>query len=243
MTISGLCSGALRGFRRSLRRRGFWKTIPFLLYRSLRAFGYRRPPGISAFDRIHGTDTSSEVMLGGLAIDSPNVSLGIPYTPTPAEVFTEIFGAANIAWQNFIFIDFGSGKGLPMMLASDYPFRRIIGVEFAPELIRVAEENVRRYRSPTQRCTQFEFVCADAVEYPIPAEPAVFYFGNPFIRDVMQIVLARIEASLREHPREAWIVYVNPVEYRMFERSGVLEGSTRNAEFAIYRNLNERSAI
>lgn len=236
MTVADFYAGVGRVIRRSLRKRGIWRTLPFLAFRlSLLAFGIRRPPGISDFDRTYGTDTSGEVLLDRLSIESPNLRFAIPYTASPAALFGEIFRAVELAWEKFVFIDFGSGKGLPMMLASHYPFRRIVGVEFAPELVRIAEENVRRYRGPRRRCTRFEFACIDAVQYEIPAEPAVFYFANPFTRDVMRRVVERIEASLRRNPRPAWILYLNPVEYQIFEQREIFASEVRNADYAIYR--------
>jgi hypothetical protein len=57
---------------------------------------------------------------------------------------------AEAGLQDFTFIDLGSGKGRVLLMASDYPFKRIIGVEFMPELQRVAQENIRKY---AERCT------------------------------------------------------------------------------------------
>lgn len=237
MTLSEFGARVLRKFRRSLRKRGIWRTIPFLIYRvTLRTFGVRRPPGISEFDRIHGTDTSGEVMLNVLSIRSENVRFGIPYTPTPAAIFGEMIETLRISWPEFLFIDFGSGKGLPMLLASKFPFRKIIGVEFAPELIRAAQENLQRYRSPNERCPEFELACMDVVDYSIPPEPAVLYFCNPFTKDVMRAVVGRIESSLRDYPRELWILYLNPVEHRIFERARFTQ-VVRNADYAIYHYL------
>jgi hypothetical protein len=38
----------------------------------------------------------------------------------------------------------------------------------------------------------------------------VFYFFSPFKADLLQLVVDNIEASLRQTPRPAWIVYSNP---------------------------------
>jgi hypothetical protein len=46
--------------------------------------------------------------------------------------------------QEFNFIDLGSGKGRVLLMAADYPFKRIIGVEFMPSVAsRGAEEYLR----------------------------------------------------------------------------------------------------
>ena len=54
-------------------------------------------------------------------------------------------GLAHDALGDFTFIDLGSGKGRVLLMASDYPFKKIIGVEFMPELHRAAQENITGY--------------------------------------------------------------------------------------------------
>jgi hypothetical protein len=220
---------------RSVRRRGIAGTAWFFTYRSISLLLGRTP--ISQFDKRNGTDTTNEVKLHDLSVNSANVKFGIPYTGTPVEVFEQFFRDAPIPHEAFTFVDFGSGKGRAVMLASNYPFRKIIGVEFAPELIEIAKTNLSKYRDPAQKCTDIEFVCSDATEYPLPADPMVFYFANPFVKDVMRTMVRRIEQSLRDFPREAWVVYVNPVELHMFENNPLLERFECNVNIAVYRYL------
>src|SRR5689334_21303488 len=53
-----------------------------------------------------------------------------PYQPTERELFHEMMAAlaqhTKINFNHFIFIDLGSGKGRTLLMASDYPFRRIV---------------------------------------------------------------------------------------------------------------------
>ena len=72
-----------------------------------------------------------------------------------------------------LFIDFGSGKGRALLLASELPFKKIVGIEFSPPLHEIARANWRNYLSATQRCKAVELLCLDVVEYAIPPEPAV----------------------------------------------------------------------
>ncbi len=52
---------------------------------------------------------------------------------------------AQTMLQDFTFIDLGSGKGRVLLMASEYPFQKIIGVEFMPELHRAAQKNIAGY--------------------------------------------------------------------------------------------------
>jgi SAM-dependent methyltransferase len=43
--------------------------------------------------------------------------------------------------DEFTFVDLGAGMGRAMLLASEYPFRSVVGVELNPTLARIARKN------------------------------------------------------------------------------------------------------
>ena len=67
-----------------------------------------------------------------------------------------MLASLNIDFREFTFIDIGSGKGRALLLAADYPFRRILGLELLPGLYRVAQQNIRQFKSDSQRCFAIE---------------------------------------------------------------------------------------
>ena len=75
--------------------------------------------------------------------------------------------------EQLVFVDLGSGKGRTLLLASEYPFRRIVGVELSPKLHRIAKTNVEKFRSEEQRCRTFALHCMDAVRYDAAARADV----------------------------------------------------------------------
>ena len=72
----------------------------------------RRGPTVSLRTRVR------ELLSGG------------QYQPSEPALFHEILDSLPVAVDGFTFIDLGSGKGRTLLMASEYPFRRIIGVEF-----------------------------------------------------------------------------------------------------------------
>jgi len=132
------------------------------------------------------------------------------YQATEPALFREMMGSLPIEFDQFTFIDIGSGKGRTLLMASEYPFRKIVGVELIAELHRAAEENIRVYHSTTQRCSQIEAVCMDACEFVFPDAPLVLYLFNPLPEVGLQRVLRNLERSLEQSPRQVWIVYHNP---------------------------------
>jgi histone methylation protein DOT1 len=174
------------------------------------------------FDRKHGTTTSRVIALASLEISSENVQHGVYYEPTPTRVFRHIMRGLTIAHERFTFCDLGSGLGRTLLLASDYPFHAIVGVEFSETLHRIAEENIRIYRSSRQKCFAIRSAWMDAAEWPIPDEPTVFFLYNPFLPPVMTRVLTNIKESLDRAPREVVIVYYNPLSAHVIEGFGFL---------------------
>ena len=104
-----------------------------------------------------------------------------PYQPTEPALFREMMAALPIDFREFTFIDIGSGKGRALLMAAEYPFRRIIGVELISELHRSAEENIAVWRaqSPAPQMAAIDALCMDAREFVFPETPLVIYLFNP----------------------------------------------------------------
>lgn len=209
-------SSLLVKIRRSLQRRGVVGTLKLIAWKIGDPLGnwllpsrWRARRLDYEFDAKFGVDTRGIVALNGLTIHSENVAHAVRYEQTKPADFATLIKYLRLKFEDFIFVDFGAGKGRVLLLASDYPFRKIIGVEFACELLDAARQNLRIYRSERQQCRDFELHCLDAVQYQVPPENAVFYFYNPFDEVVMKEVLTNISQSLLEHPREAFILYCN----------------------------------
>jgi SAM-dependent methyltransferase len=156
------------------------------------------------------------------------------YQPTDPAAFHEMLTALPVDPSRFVFVDLGSGKGRTLLMASEYPFQRIMGVEFLPALHRVAQDNIFRYKNENQRCFAMESVLGEAQNFVFPEEPLVLYLFNPFPESVLKQVLGNLERSLRENPRPALVLYHNPLlEYVLYE-SPVLSKISSNAQYALY---------
>ena len=107
------------------------------------------------------------------------------------------------------------------MVAASYPFRRLVGVDVSPACIAVARRNIAAYGPERIDPARVELRVQDAVDFRFPEGPLVVYLYNPFPGAVLERVVANLEASLRERPREAAIVYVNPHALFAFTRSGL----------------------
>ncbi len=108
------------------------------------------------------------------------------------------------------FVDVGAGMGRAMILAAEYPFKQVSGIELSPGLYEVAKENLTIARARGLRCHDIRLVRGDAriANYP-PGDLIVFLF-NPFDGDALAVTLASI--AKRRDAGETWLLYHTPVE-------------------------------
>jgi hypothetical protein len=193
------------------------------------------------FDSRYGLDTNGSIRLSNLDIENKNWIYGIPYEPTCYVDFGQVLAKLaelEIAYEQFIFIDFGSGKGRPVLMASALPFEKIIGIEFSKKLTSIANNNLSLYPKEEKKCKDIEFICTDAAEYCLPEEPLVLYFFNPFREPVMSQVINNVAASFRKKPRRIVVLYFNPVHAYLWDSAGFLTKVRAAPELCIYDTRN-----
>ena len=162
------------------------------------------------YDADHSVDTTSFVDLKKLSIASPNRRHAVPHIATDPEEFARAMAMLPIRHEEFTFIDLGSGKGRALLLAAKFPFRRLIGVEFARELHETAEANLLSLRNPDGTRPHFHLHCMDATEFEFPAEPLVLFLYNPFGSEIIARVAQRLLDSYSVRPRAMYVLYINP---------------------------------
>lgn len=174
--------------------------------------------GVHPFDREFGTETSGLAWGEDLPSRQRNDIWNTAYYGVSPSVFTQAIEALGLDWERFTFVDLGSGKGRALLLASRFPFRRIVGVELVPELCAVAAANVERFRAEWQRCGAVEAWSQDATAFEFPDGPLVVYIYHPFLSPVLKRVMRNLRRSLVRDRREVYLVYFNPVFARVVER-------------------------
>lgn len=225
------------GVARALADLAYWRFDPRVRrwYRRMEVERERD----RAFDRTYGVDTSAEAQLTDLGVDAKAARAGNGvYRAVWTETFHKALAAVPISLEGATFVDYGCGKGKPLLMASEYPFAEIVGVEYARPLCDVAEKNLAAFRSTAQRCTKLRIVCGDARDFEPPRGPLVCFFFNPFEDDVWRAVLAKLAASWRAAPRPMHLVYVNPRNTRehgdVFRDAAPFVRVARGDDFTVY---------
>jgi SAM-dependent methyltransferase len=218
----------------SLRERGLGETLRAAAKRAdhvlLTGIGVLRE---RRYDRRHGVDTAGLAEHPERLAHRPEFAHAVRYQGTPPRRFRRLIEALPIPREEYTFVDLGCGKGKSLLIAADLGFRRVIGVDFSPDLIAAAEANAATYRARAPQSPPIEAIHADAGAYPLPPEPTILYLFNPFDAVVLRRVVTNIERSLAEAPRPLYVVYLNAVH------ADVLATSTRLRPAAVPSDVLE----
>lgn len=193
-----------------------------------------RTGSAESFDERFGVQTAGIVHLGGLRIASTNWIHGLQYQPIVPPDFQSLLGPTGIDIPSATFVDLGSGKGRAVLLATQLPFKCVVGVEFSEELNLIANENLRRFPETERRCREVAILLGDAANFEFPAGPLVIYLYNPFEIPVMQQVVAHLAATYRASPRSVVVLYFTPLYADLWKELEFLEQTTATDNLAVF---------
>jgi hypothetical protein len=163
------------------------------------------------FDRLHCVDTAAELSLEAAGVPLADVARGNGvYRALTEDVFRAAMDSVKIDPRAFTFVDIGSGKGKVLFMASNLPFKRIIGIEYAAGLHEVAVRNVATYRSESQQCTEIEPLYGDALAYTPPPGPLVLFVFNALAAEFMRALLKKLDQeAAAQKGRPVLLIYTN----------------------------------
>jgi len=175
------------------------------------------------FDLEHGVRTSGLVAGRHLLAGHRHDRYATAYYAIAPSVFQGIL----IRWRRlrplahideFTFIDAGAGMGRAMLLAAEYPFRAVIGVELNPMLARIGRRNMALWRAAGRARAPIRMLCRDVAEFDLPPGPCVALLFNPFGGPVLRRMLSRWNRSLTHRPGQLDILYVNNEQESVLEK-------------------------
>jgi SAM-dependent methyltransferase len=235
-----------RFWREGRRNYGTWRTIRELASSFKRAIveltpAYRQARfGDLDYDLEHAVNTTrANVSFGTQWMAT---LAGSPYYASDPSLFAEIMQAIgsptpNTELSEYTFIDLGSGKGRALLMAAEQPFRRIIGVEFMPELHQACVENIRAFNEARGEPGRLEALCIDARDFQFPPDPLVVYLFNPFPEPVFVAVLENLRESSAENFRPIFIAYRYPELERILMEATWLAKIAGREQWVIYGTL------
>jgi SAM-dependent methyltransferase len=169
------------------------------------------------FDLKYGTDTGGYLRPNEIGSGGIRDAMNNGYSAVAPSVFREACrhwrgtlprSAARL--EAYTFVDVGAGKGRALLLATELPFRKVIGVELNEALARIAQKNVTRWNRFARPPAKIRVVREDATAFHWPRTPLLVYLNNPFDCALVEILASRIAAAAASGPGLVDLLYVNP---------------------------------
>jgi SAM-dependent methyltransferase len=195
-----------------------------------RPYDLLKPTGspIHPFDQAHGVDTSGLVPSSALVTGHPNDAHITAYYGVAPSILRTLIQL----WRDTIpphpihsytFTDIGAGKGRALLIASEFSFREVVGIELNSVMATIARSNLIHWQhahlsdvtaspiAPTQILEQ------DALDYAFPSTPTLVFLFHPFESPVLKALLRRIETQFAKRPGTLDIIYVNAECAELFD--------------------------
>jgi SAM-dependent methyltransferase len=174
------------------------------------------------FDKLYGIDASGFVPAAKIHAD-PVLAAGINgYLGSQAGVVRDALKALGDT-RDYSFVDLGCGKGRVTIVASEFPFREITGIELSPELADIARRNVEKMSRRFPGRPPITIRAGNALDFALPPGKSVIFIYHTFGRELMKQFAAKLESALdAPDASEIFVVYYNPVFGEVLDASPAL---------------------
>jgi len=223
-------STAWSKLRWSLAQRGLGGTLRFALLRarSLPNRAEAPKPPLHPFDQRYGVDTSGLIGGGELRSGHRNDVFNTAYYGMAPSRFLRLMDhwiadETHAGIEHYSFVDLGCGKGRAVMMASEFHFQEVVGVELHGALARIAEANVAAWTAAGRSVCPVRIICQDATEFVFPAGACLLYLFHPFAAPVLQQMIERIESDFADRRGMLDLIYFNPEAGELLEAHGGFE--------------------
>jgi SAM-dependent methyltransferase len=175
---------------------------------------------IHPFDLAHNVDTSGLIPAGNLVTGHPNDAFVTAYYGIAPSILRTLIDR----WRetipphpihSYTFLDIGAGKGRAMLIASEFSFRQVVGIELNPEIADIAQNNLEVWQTDHAADDTAPPIAPiflhqqDALAFDLPQTPTLAFLYHPFEGPVLKNLLRRIEAQYTRRPGTFDLLYVN----------------------------------
>jgi SAM-dependent methyltransferase len=178
----------------------------------------RSAPVVHPFDRKFGTETSGliagHVIARGTGAKVEELTAYYGIAPSILHGLLDVWltrTEPEAEIEHTVFLDVGAGKGRAMLVASQYPFQRVEGIELSPKLARITEANIAKFEQHPENdeLSPLMLIEGDATQHLLPAGPCLAFLFHPFELPVLKRFIAHVERTLKEHPHPFDLLYAN----------------------------------
>jgi SAM-dependent methyltransferase len=180
----------------------------------------------SQWDRRYGVDTSGQIDLPNVEVLGPNRDGGYSAVSTSPQAYAFLSAFFPADWKKFTFVDIGCGKGRVLLLAALRGFETIIGIEFAPLICQVAEQNLANFSGP--RPVHWSVINADATTIVLPSDvPLLIYCFNPFKAEVWKSFMPVLLKGSDSNRKPLCLVLSGTIPAELHMAADIIESTGR----------------
>ena len=180
------------------------------------------------FDRTHRVDTGGLIYADGLSTGHEHDRHSAGYYATApslfrgsVELWRETLTRTGCALEDYTLVDIGCGKGRVLMLATEYTFREIVGIELNPGLVKIARSNLRKWMRRTRAKPPVRIIQGDALTAPLPDGPVLLFYFNSFERELTEMWLPRLGELATHRSSPVDLIYVHPEFDALVRKAGM----------------------
>jgi hypothetical protein len=174
------------------------------------------PEAPHPFDLTHGTDTGGYVSSADPRRRYRSAYSRAAFHGIPPSALSRAIASLPLFPENFTFVNLACGKARGLLVAAQFPFRALLGVEVAPELCATARANFAGNPGWARRTT---ILNQDPATVTFPDTPLVLFLFNPLLASALRRTVVNLERQFRRLPRETYLVCANHPRFtRTLER-------------------------
>jgi hypothetical protein len=117
----------------------------------------------------------------------------------------------NLDFNDYYFMDVGSGMGRNLLIASLFPFKGVVGVEISKGINDIANNNIQLFNPPEQQCSNIKSYAADILDYELPDENMVMFMFEPFSQPIFSKFYARMLDKINEGNHHYVLIFLGEV--------------------------------
>jgi predicted RNA methylase len=179
----------------------------------------RRIQAHEQFDLKYGLDTQTPILIRDLETWVPAAQYAVHYEGAAIPLVHRILRHLRTDLSRFTFIDLGSGKGRVLLVAAQYSFKSVIGVEFSKTLHDIAQANISKFVKQGLTKIRPTSINMDASELDFSQfTDKVVFCNNPFAASLMLRVLDNLQHSVAKTEDHGILICLTPIPTAVKER-------------------------
>jgi SAM-dependent methyltransferase len=179
---------------------------------------YRVWDRLHPFDLQYGIETTGILTPDEITSDRYLASQVVCYAGSQPSIVRAALSALGPV-DDYAFLDLGCGKGRAAIVATEFPFREVVGVDLSTDLTLIARSNADSVARRFPDRPRVTIAQANVLNVPLPAGKLVLFAYHPFHAEILEGVIGRLEAALAADTPHIFFVYDDPYHAEVLDAS------------------------